>query len=374
MKIIQEIGNKQLQERKTTLFICSKHTPFSLYPVIFDWVESLGGNDCVMCFNATEMEHEVMSALLIREIPTILVVTNRFTDIYNIQIEKAINEGRLLIIVLKREEPKGTGPTPRLRNLFAIERAHKIVSGFINPNGHVFGLLAGRKNVEKLIGKPSNCYAEEQIKTTKRWTVGEDKRLLRMYYEDQGIYAIKKQINRPYLTIRQRINAITIPEEMLKGREFEDYVIEELLQIGKKESKVQLLEWRGDKSLEGVFPEANRLPDLVVSFKRGKKIALECKWRNTIKLPYNQDLFKTEKTEIFKQYSEENNIDVWFVIGVGGEPNAPEEQYLLPLSKASSNSLTMKELSNYQFTGQLTMESFEKEENLDISYSLFKQT
>ena len=172
----------------------------------------------------------------------------------------------------------------------------------------------------------------------------------------------------------QRINAITIPEEMLKGREFEDYVIEELLQIGKKESKVQLLEWRGDKSLEGVFPEANRLPDLVVSFKRGKKIALECKWRNTIKLPYNQDLFKTEKTEIFKQYSEENNIDVWFVIGVGGEPNAPEEQYLLPLSKASSNSLTMKELSNYQFTGQLTMESFEKEENLDISYSLFKQT
>ena len=34
----------------------------------------------------------------------------------------------------------------------------------------------------------------------------------------------------------QRINAITIPEEMLKGREFEDYVIEELLQIGKKES------------------------------------------------------------------------------------------------------------------------------------------
>ena len=108
MKIIQEIGNKQLQERKTTLFICSKHTPFSLYPVIFDWVESLGGNDCVMCFNSTEMEHEVMSALLIREIPTILVVTNRFTDIYNIQIEKAINEGRLLIIVLKREEPKGT--------------------------------------------------------------------------------------------------------------------------------------------------------------------------------------------------------------------------------------------------------------------------
>ena len=76
----------------------------------------------------------------------------------------------------------------------------------------------------------------------------------------------------------------------------------------------------------------------------------------------SSDLFKTEKTEIFKQYSEENNIDVWFVIGVGGEPNAPEEQYLLPLSKASSNSLTMKELSNYQFTGQLTMESFEKEE------------
>ena len=56
MKIIQKIGNKQLLERKKTLFICSKHTPFSLYPVIFDWVESLGGNDCVMCFNSSILQ------------------------------------------------------------------------------------------------------------------------------------------------------------------------------------------------------------------------------------------------------------------------------------------------------------------------------
>jgi len=33
-------------------------------------------------------------------------------------------------------------------------------------------------------------------------------------------------MQRTYLSIRQRIRSITLPEDVLKGREFEDYVLE----------------------------------------------------------------------------------------------------------------------------------------------------
>ena len=43
---------------------------------------------------------------------------NRFTDVNNIQIEKALEEQRMLIVILQRDEPKGKGATPRLRSMF----------------------------------------------------------------------------------------------------------------------------------------------------------------------------------------------------------------------------------------------------------------
>ena len=56
MRIIQKIGNEKLLERETTLFICSKQKHIELYPVIFNWIESLEERDRVMFFNNTEME------------------------------------------------------------------------------------------------------------------------------------------------------------------------------------------------------------------------------------------------------------------------------------------------------------------------------
>ena len=80
MRIINKIGNEQLLEREKTLFLCSKHTSYIIYSIIFDWVENLYETDCVMCFKTTEMEFEVMTSLLVHKVPTILVVMKRFTD------------------------------------------------------------------------------------------------------------------------------------------------------------------------------------------------------------------------------------------------------------------------------------------------------
>ena len=89
------------------------------------------------------MESEVLKALLVSKIPTILFVMNRFTDTNNVQIEKALKEKRILIVVLRRDDPCEKGPTPTLRNKFLMSICQHFVSGYVNKNGSVFPILAG---------------------------------------------------------------------------------------------------------------------------------------------------------------------------------------------------------------------------------------
>ena len=358
MRIINKIGNEQLLEREKTLFLCSKHTPYEIYPIIFDWVENLYETDCVMCFKTTEMEFEVMTSLLVHKVPTILVVMKRFTDVYNLQIEMALKEGRMLILVLERDELHGAGLTSRLRNEFVVNMADKIVCGYVNSNGSVFSLLAGRKNVELLLNRDARMAAEELDKKNSRWTVGEDKTLLRMFYEDLGVHEIHKRLRRSYLSIKNRISSITLPEQLLKGREFEDFVLLELLGIGSKGNTMKLLEWRGDKSIAGVFPESNRYPDFVISLDHRKKVALECKWRKKLPTSLKKEIFSPERIELFKSYSDDTSISIWFIIGVGGEPSAPELLYQVPLSAVDYILSKKQSITEFLCKDSLTIDDF----------------
>ena len=345
-------------EREKTLFLCSKKTPYNIYPIIFDWVENLCDTDCVMCFKTTEMEFEVMTSLLVHKVPTILVVMKRFTDVYNLQIEMALKEGRMLILVLERDELHGAGLTSRLRNEFVVNMADNIICGYVNPNGSVFSLLAGRKNVELLLNRDARMAAEELDKKNSRWTVGEDKTLLRMFYEDLGVHEIHKRLRRSYLSIKNRISSITLPEQLLKGREFEDFVLTELLGIGSNGNTMKLLEWRGDKSIAGVFPESNRYPDFVISLDHRIKVALECKWRNKLPASLKNDVFSAERIELFKSYSDENSISIWFIIGVGGEPSAPELLYQVPLSAVDYILSKKQSITEFLCKDSLTIDDF----------------
>ena len=332
MKIIQEIGNRALIQRKKTLFLCSKMAPISKFDQVFGWVDSLGKGDCVICFNSSELEEEVMKALLVNQIPTILVVMNKFTDKYNVQISKALEEDRILILVLQRDEPRGAGQTPRLRNEFVIKLAEQVVCGYINKNGSIFPLLAGIKDARYLEDETFFGVSEECAPTHQRWKVWEDKTLLRMFYEDMGIHAIKKRLNRAYLSIKNRIRAITLPEEVLKGREFEDFVLE-LFDLNDTNA-YSLLEWRSDKSTGVVNPVSNGYPDFVLEYKEGKKkkkFSVECKWRSYLPKRLTQPLIEPEQFERYKKYAAEKGQEVFIIFGVGGDPSMPEDLYIIPL-------------------------------------------
>lgn len=328
MQIVKKIGNKDLLKRDKTLFLCSKMTPIGLYEYVFQWTDCLTERDCICCFNSTEMESEVLKALLVAKVPTILFVMNRFADGNNIQIEQALHESRMLIVVMKRDEPKGKGATPRLRNEYVLSLCQQVVCGYVNKNGSVFPLLAGRKDVDLLIDENACLVAAEPYVSRERWTVGEDKVLLRMFYADMGIHAIHKKLQRTYIAVYTRIHSITQPEDVLKGREFEDYVLS-LFNV-EKEGPLVLQEWQGDKMLGAIKPENNSNPDFVFRYK-DKEFAVECKWRGKLDKDLSKDLFPSKKVEDYKSFSETRKMPVTIVLGVDGEPCNPDLLYVIPL-------------------------------------------
>ncbi|MBQ6742436.1 MAG: hypothetical protein IJR04_07650 [Bacteroidales bacterium] len=332
MKIAETIGNTELWKRQKTLFLCSKHAPLACHERVFQWVESFDKSGCAVCFNTSELEEEMLKALLVWRVPTVLVVTKRFRDNYNVQIEQALKENRLLIVVLQREESDGKGYIARLRNQYVIGQVQHIVCGYINPNGSIFGLLAGHDNVKYLVDRKAMKAAEEASKPY-RWTVAEDKRLLRMFYEDMGIHAIHNAINRPYSTIYNRIKALTISDEALKGREFEDYVVA-FFDLPHNE-KLTLKEWRGDKILPGVYPENNSAPDLIFLYDE-QPFAVECKWRSHMPREIEKELLPPDRQRFFLQYAKAHSLHVYLLVGIGGLPSDPDKLYFAPVSESLS--------------------------------------
>ena len=331
MRIARTIGNKELWRREKTLFLTSRRTPLSCYEKVFRWVEEFDMGQCAVCFNTSELEEEVLKALLVCHVPTVLVVTGKFRNTYNVQIEQALKEDRLLVLVLQREESDGKGFEARLRNWWTIRHVQHIVCGYINPNGSIFGLLAEHSDVTHLLDNTDLMKAAEPLDKPYRWTLAENKRLLRMYYEDMGIHAIHKAIDRPYSTVYLRIKSITMNVELLKGREFEDHVLE-LLCVADND-KLILKEWRGDKSLPGVYPKGNSNPDLVLEYD-GRPFAIECKWRSHMPKDISKELMPPSRAALFEKFAKEHHIPVFILLGIGGLPSDPDELYIMSDFKA----------------------------------------
>ena len=346
MQIIETKGNKNLMNREKTLFLCSKMTPIGLYGYVFKWTDSLTEKDCVVCFNSTDMESEVLKALLVAKVPVILFVMNRFTDVNNIQIEQALKENRMLIVILRRDEPRGKGSTPRLRNEYVLSLCQHVVCGYLNKNGSVFPLLAGRKDVVNLVDENAFSMAAEPTGRHERWTVAQDKVLLRMFYDDMGIHAIHKQLQRTYVAVYARLHSITQPEELLKGREFEDYVLS-LFNLQDNHELI-LQEWQGDKSFGMIQPENNSNPDFVFRYRQNE-FAIECKWREKLGREWGKDLFSTRRIENYRHFSDIRHMPVTIILGVGGEPCNPELLYKIPLEEVISITNGDRPIVDYQY-------------------------
>ena len=145
-----------------------------------------------------------------------------------------------------------------------------------------------------------------------------------------GIHAIHRAVNRPYSTIYNRIKALSMNDEVLKGRQFEDYVVDFFDLPHNK--KLTLKEWRGDKTLPGVYPESNSDPDLVFEYD-GHAFAIESKWRSHVPKDIEKELLSAERRTLFEQYGKNHAMQVYMLLGIGGLPSDPDCIYLVSMTE-----------------------------------------
>lgn len=128
------------------------------------------------------------------------------------------------------------------------------------------------------------------------------------------------------------------------GREFEEWAARRL-----SKAPFHLMEWRGDKYVDGVYAESTLAPDLVVEYRdRGHRIrfAVECKWRRRY---WEDGLRWGEHKHLarYNRYAADQQIPVYLLLGVGGTGGEPSEVFLVPLKDARYPVLFARELTKF---------------------------
>lgn len=96
-----------------------------------------------------------------------------------------------------------------------------------------------------------------------------------------------------------------------------------------------LIHWRSDKYVNGIYALSNSDPDLEMEYRGGGQVvpfAVECKWRSQ----YNHgsiEWAKNYQIKNYKEYQRRKYMYVYVVIGMGGTENEPAEMYIIPLNE-----------------------------------------
>ena len=134
-------------------------------------------------------------------------------------------------------------------------------------------------------------------------------------------------------------------ESELKGYLFEQYIVSLF-----STDYFKLLEWRGDKSIDGISALSSKFPDLEFYFTSQSgslHFAVECKWRQY----YNYgmvELAREDQLWNYREFQQITQIPVFIVLGVGGEANWPNELYIIPLDEIEGPLLHSITIAPYQ--------------------------
>ncbi len=136
----------------------------------------------------------------------------------------------------------------------------------------------------------------------------------------------------------------TIPDKQ-KGDDFEKYIVQKFSKI-----YFSIVEWTGDKYVDGMYAKSNTNPDLTLRFKMKDietDFAIECKYRS--------DYYKNgvewcteQQLQNYKTFAKDKEIGVFVAIGVGGLATAPEELFIIPLTEITGNFVNKSFLNQYK--------------------------
>lgn len=142
-----------------------------------------------------------------------------------------------------------------------------------------------------------------------------------------------------------------------KMQAFEQWVVE---RMSKQHHTVK--DWRTDRNARYT---ADVHPDLVLSLDLGGQeypFAVECKWRNSL-MGAGVDMSQ-EQIERYQRFALDRQMPIFLIMGLGGQANAPEELYVIPLNRLENGQLTMSALEPYK----------QDMKGIGFYYDAFKQT
>lgn len=138
----------------------------------------------------------------------------------------------------------------------------------------------------------------------------------------------------------------SLPSSVDKGNAFEEFVAERFV----INTCFTIKDWHSFKG-NGMYVEANTYPDLLMELKRNDgayQFAVECKWRKDFQSGSILEWATSEQFLHYITFAHTKRIPVFVVIGVGGEPSAPNEVYVLPLQELTATVVKRYTLQPYR--------------------------
>jgi len=145
-------GNTELLKLPKTAFMCSRKVPASAVLKCYDWaIAQREAGNCVISGFHSQLEKDVFHYLLKGKQPIIITLARGLKEKLEPELQKPLDEGRLLIITpFEKTVKRITEQTAATRNKMMIDLADSITVGFASAGGQLEELLKG---IEKPIYK-----------------------------------------------------------------------------------------------------------------------------------------------------------------------------------------------------------------------------
>jgi len=146
-------GNKDLLQLTKTAFLSSRNISTQSVIACYDWAtQQRSAGRCVISGFHSQLEKDVLHFLLKGTQPVILVLGRSLYKQLPEELIKPLEENRLLIVsVVSQTTNRQSVESAMIRNKYIIENADEVVFGSIDPEGKLFQLYSGIKNLNKHI-------------------------------------------------------------------------------------------------------------------------------------------------------------------------------------------------------------------------------
>ena len=144
MEIIDYKGNIEILKHNKTAFLCSRNIPASTVLKCYDWaIDQREKGNCVISGFHSKIEKDVFHYLLAGTQPVIMVLARGMKEKIELELKKAVDVGRLLIVTpFENSVKRVTTETAEQRNRFMIKLTDEVAIGYASKGGMIERLIS----------------------------------------------------------------------------------------------------------------------------------------------------------------------------------------------------------------------------------------